>query len=259
MSENLLLLNPADALVTLSAIPERVATTILDPWYNRGVGGQVDNYQSWLRQIFTAAARVSDHVFIWGFPEIVHEVLNEKPPHDFRFVAWLTWYYKNCPSVIRGWRSAQFACLHFSGPNARMYPEHFLNETQLEKHQQQKLRYMPGPGSVIEAPLNIGFVGRAEQTGHPAQKPEKVFEPLVSMTTQPGDIVVDPFCGAGTTGAVCKAMERRAILCDLSDEYTKLTETRLGAERQSFDSLKYFFKNSNTISLSRRDADCTMA
>jgi hypothetical protein len=45
-------------------------------------------------------------------------------------VAWLTWYYKNCPSVIRGWRSAQLTCLHLSKLGAPLYPEHFLNEAQ---------------------------------------------------------------------------------------------------------------------------------
>jgi site-specific DNA-methyltransferase (adenine-specific) len=185
----------------------------------------------WLRLVFAESARISDHVFIWGFPEIIHELLNEAPPHDFEFVAWLTWYYKNCPSVIRGWRSAQYACLHFSRPGAKMYPEHFLNDNQMQKHQQGKLRYMPGPGTVIEAPLNIGFVGRGEQTGHPAQKPESLFEPLVSMTTEEGDTVLDPFCGAGTTGAVCRAMRRRAILCDISDEYLQMAEKRLKLQR----------------------------
>lgn len=141
-----------------------------------------------------------------------------------------------------------------------------MNEVQLEKHAQGKLRYMPGPASVldvpedvIEAPLNIGFVGRKEQTGHPAQKPEKVFEPLVSMTTKEGDIVLDPFCGSGTTGSVCSKMGRRAILSDLSEEYTALAENRLGLKRQPLDSLKNFFKNSNTTSLSSRDAACTIA
>ena len=254
-----LLLTPTDALVTLASVPQRVTTTILDPWYNKGVGGIVEGYQKWLRDVFVAAAAISDHVFIWGFPEVIHEVLNEAPPHDFKFVSWLTWYYKNCPSVIRGWRSAQYACLHFSSQNAKMYPEHFLNETQLEKHQQRKLRYMPGPASVIEVPLNIGFVGRKEQTGHPAQKPERVFEPLVAMTTKEGDVVLDPFCGAGTTGSVCTKMGRRAILADLSDEYTHLAEARLGLDRQPLGSLKNFFKNSNTCALSSREDACTIA
>ena len=85
--------------------------------------------------------------------------------------------------------------------------------------------------SVIDVPLNIGFVGKSEQTGHPAQKPEKVFEPLVLMTTKPGDIVLDPMCGAGTTGAVCTKLGRYAILCDESEDYVSITERRLGIER----------------------------
>jgi DNA modification methylase len=172
------------------------------------------------------SAECSNHVFVWGFPEIVHKVLDRMPP-SFSLLAWITWYYKNCPSVIRGWRSAQYACLHLARTNAKVYPEHFLNAAQIEKQRAGKLRYVPGPASVIDCPLNIGFVGRDEQTGHPAQKPEKVFEPLVLMTTQPGDTVLDPFCGSGTTGAVCKKLGRQAILCDDSPDYVELTRKRL--------------------------------
>ena len=142
-------------------------------------------------------------------------------------MAWLTWYYKNCPSVIRGWRSAQLTCLHLSKDGARLYPEHFLNEKQLEKRAQGKLRYLPGPLSVIETSLLVGFVGRKEQTGHPAQKPEKAIEPLVKMTTQEGDLVLDPMCGSGTTGIVCEKLGRRSILCDVSEEWTEVARRRL--------------------------------
>ena len=157
------------------------------------------DYDDWLHSVVDLASRVSEHVYVWGFPEIVWRLLN-RLPGGLSLVAWLTWYYKNCPSVIRGWRSAQYTCLHLSKPSARLYAEHFLNKAQLEKQQQGKLRYMPGPPSVIDVPLNIGFVGRREQTGHPSQKPETVIEPLIRMTTKPGDVVLDPMCGAGTTG-----------------------------------------------------------
>src|SRR4030065_293461 len=104
-------------------------------------------------------------------------------PPGFDLKAWLTWYYPNCPSVIQGWRSAQNTCLHFGKTGARIYPEHFLNEAQLDRKKAGTLRYMPGPPSVFNVPLNIGFVGRAEQTGHPSQKPIKTIEPLILMTT----------------------------------------------------------------------------
>lgn len=221
------LLPPQEALNSIQQISEPITTTILDPWYNKGVGGTRSDYFEWLKELLDKSAQKSQHIFLWGFPEIVYKVLDSLPER-WSLITWLTWYYPNCPSVIRGWRSAQYTCLHLAKEGACLYPEHFLNEAQLQKKAEGKLRYMPGPPSVIQVPLNIGFVGRSEQTGHPAQKPVKVFEPLILMTTKPGDLVVDPMCGAGTTGQVCAALERRAILCDLSEDYSRITEKRLG-------------------------------
>ena len=58
---------------------------------------------------------------------------------------------------------------------------------------------MPGPTSVIEAALLVGFVGKNEQTGHPSQKPLKVYEPLF-FTTEEDDLIYDPMCGSGEIG-----------------------------------------------------------
>lgn len=168
----------------------------------------------------------ADHVFVWGFPEIVCNTLSALPENT-ELVAWLTWYYKNCPSVIRGWRPAQYACLHLSRKGAAVYPEHFMSGVQAEKYRAGKMRFVPGPPTVFEVPLNIGFVGRGEQTGHPAQKPVRVIEPLVRMSTKAGELVVDPMCGAGTTGVACRALGRRAVLCDESPEYTRLASERI--------------------------------
>lgn len=226
------ILPPQDAFATLRAQTQSVTVAMLDPWYNKGVGGERDDYDEWLRELLHEASRIADHVYLWGFPEIVCAALRPIPP-GMKFVAWITWYFKNCPSVIRGWRSAQMACLHFSKLDARMYPEHFLNEAQLEKQRQGKLRYMPGPPSVIEVPLNIGFVGKREQTGHPSQKPEAVYEQLLRMVTVPGDSILDPMCGSGTSGVVARKLGLKALLCDGSDEYTKMVENRLGLRRVS--------------------------
>jgi len=94
-----------DALATLRQQTNPVTATMLDPWYNRGVGGVIadSEYDEWLTLVLTEAGRISDHVFLWGFPEIVCRML-PRAPKELKFVAWLTWYFKNCPSVIRGWR-----------------------------------------------------------------------------------------------------------------------------------------------------------
>ena len=219
------ILEPADVLDTLDQ-SERVQAVILDPWYNRGVGGEREDYDAWLAAVVQSACRISDHVFVWGFPEILASQIS-RIPKPFSLVSWLTWYYKNCPSVIRGWRSAQNTCLHLASKGAAIYPEHFLNDEQRKRWEDGKMRFVPGPPSVIEAPLNIGFVGKSEQTGHPAQKPLAVIEPLVQMATKKGDTVLDPMCGSGTTGEACLRLMRNAVLCDKSPDYLSLTAARI--------------------------------
>lgn len=219
-------LEPADVMETLRTVGSADAV-ILDPWYNRGVGGTIPKYDEWLGRVVKESFTVAPHVFVWGFPDVVCRVL-ERLPEGTELAAWLTWYYKNCPSIVRGWRSAQYACLHLSKSGARVYPEHFMNEEQIVRYNAGKMRYIPGPPSVMEAPLNIGFVGKNEQTGHPAQKPVAVIEPLVKMSTKVGGLVVDPMCGAGTTGVACMNTGRNAVLCDESSEYIQMTKNRIG-------------------------------
>jgi site-specific DNA-methyltransferase (adenine-specific) len=154
------------------------------------------------------------------------------------FVCWLTWYYKNNPSVIRGWRSSQQACLHYSVKKAKMYPEHFFNQQQQLRFEDKKMRFIPGPSSVIEESLLVGFVGKNEQTGHPSQKPEKVYEKLILMTTKKGDLAYDPMCGSGTTAIVSNKLKVKSIISDNSDEFIKISEKRLGIKRLDLNKIQ---------------------
>jgi site-specific DNA-methyltransferase (adenine-specific) len=221
-----------DCLELVAASGERVKVAMLDPWYNKGIGGERDDYVEYILRLVELTSRFSEHIYLWGFPEIVASFV-DKLPDRLELVAWLTWFYKNNPSVIRGWRSSQMTCLHLATEEHTVYPEHFLNEAQLAKKAEKKLRYMPGPMSVLESPLQIGFVGRKEQTGHKAQKPTKVFEPLIQMVTKPGDLIFDPMAGSGTSGAVARLLGRRALLSDHSEEYTQMMEARLEIERSA--------------------------
>jgi hypothetical protein len=233
--DGVVVLEPAPAEQTLPLLaaidlPAPPACVMLDPWYNKGVGGERDDYDDFVAGLLAAAAVLAPHTYFWGFPEIVARFVGNLPD-GLGLTAWLTWYYKNNPSVIRGWRSAQMTCLHLTRTDATLHPEAFLNEAQLAKQAEGKLRYLPGPPSVIEAALLVGFIGRKEQTGHPAQKPQAVYDPLLQMATVADDLVVDPMCGSGTTGAVARTLGRRAILGDLDPDYVAMVEARLDIER----------------------------
>ncbi len=221
-----------DSLQLLKKYKIHARCTMLDPWYNKGVGKElpIEEYDLFIKKLLRTSSRLSDLLYLWGFPEIIGPYVRYAPK-GFVMSTWLTWYYKNCPSVIRGWRSSQNACIQFVREGTHLYPEHFLNEEQLARYESGNMRFVPGPPSVIESPLIIGFVGKKEQTGHPAQKPEAVFDKLILMATKEEDLLIDPMAGSGTTAASAIRLGRKAILCDQSEAYIQLMEKRLGVSR----------------------------
>ena len=62
---------------------------------------------------------------------------------------------------------------------------------------------------------------------HPTQKPEALLQRILLATTKPGDIVLDPFFGTGTTGAVAKKLGRRFIGIERDKDYVKAAEERI--------------------------------
>ncbi len=66
-----------------------------------------------------------------------------------------------------------------------------------------------------------------ERTGYPTQKPEALLERLVLALTDPGDLVLDPYAGSGTTLAVAARLGRTFVGIDQSDVALEITKNRL--------------------------------
>ncbi len=62
---------------------------------------------------------------------------------------------------------------------------------------------------------------------HPTQKPIALIRDLVLQFSNPGDLVLDPFCGSGTTLAACKELGRRAIGVEVNPGYCEIAVDRL--------------------------------
>jgi DNA modification methylase len=65
---------------------------------------------------------------------------------------------------------------------------------------------------------------------HPTQKPLELIERLMLLSTDPGGLVVDPFCGGGTTAIACHRLKRRCITCDTNSDYVVLAMARLNGQ-----------------------------
>ncbi len=68
------------------------------------------------------------------------------------------------------------------------------------------------------------------QKAHPTQKPEALLYRVMLATTEKGDVVLDPFFGTGTTGAVAKRLGREWIGCEREDFYREIAMQRIDKE-----------------------------
>ena len=98
--------------------------------------------------------------------------------------------------------------------------------------------------------LVVPFWSMPENTDHPAQKPEKLVAKLVLASSRPGDVVLDPFLGSGTTAVVARKLGRRFVGIEMEEAYACLALRRLElAERspaiQGMESGVFWERNSS--------------
>ena len=66
----------------------------------------------------------------------------------------------------------------------------------------------------------------AERLGYPTQKPLSLLERIVTISSNAGDLVLDPFCGCGTTIEACARLGRRWVGIDIARKAVEITEAR---------------------------------
>lgn len=87
------------------------------------------------------------------------------------------------------------------------------------------------PGNVWEVD-RVAF-GAAEQTSHIAVFPEEITERIVRACSEPGDLVLDPFAGSGTTPKVARSLGRRWVGVEISPVYAGEAAIRVGYQQPS--------------------------
>lgn len=91
----------------------------------------------------------------------------------------------------------------------------------------------PQPYSTEKVPGNVWNFSRVrfkmdEYENHPTQKPEALLERIIKASSNPGDVVLDPFSGSFTTSAVAVRLDRVGVGIDLNEEYYEIGLRRSG-------------------------------
>jgi site-specific DNA-methyltransferase (adenine-specific)/adenine-specific DNA-methyltransferase len=93
-------------------------------------------------------------------------------------------------------------------------------------------RNPPRPYNTTKVPGNVWEFARVrfkmdEYENHPSQKPEALLERVIRASSNPGDVVLDPFAGSFSTSAVAQRLGRRSISIERNEAYIKIGLRRL--------------------------------
>jgi len=245
-----------DAIYWLRSQPnESVDLIFADPPYNIKKAEwdtfeSQEQYVDWSVRWIEEAARLlkpTGTLYIFGFSEILAD-LKLPASRFFRGCRWLVWHYKNKANLGNDWGRSHESILHFRktkrftfntddvripyGNHTLKYPEHPQAKTsQYGKASRTKDRLWhphprgAKPKDVLEIPTTCN--GMHEKTPHPTQKPEELLRKIILASSEPGDQVLDPFLGSGTTAVVAEQLKRKWKGCDISPEYSQWAARRI--------------------------------
>ncbi|MCA6069832.1 MAG: adenine-specific DNA-methyltransferase [Endomicrobium sp.] len=117
----------------------------------------------------------------------------------------------------------------------------------------------PQPYNTQKVPGNVWNFNRVrfrmeEYENHPTQKPEALLERIIKASSNPGDVVLDPFSGSFTTSAVALKLQRLSIGIELNPEYFKLGLRRVGICDEYQGEFLHKIKERKTTSRSKQSS-----
>ena len=243
-----------DAKKFLSSLPsESVNTVFTDPPYNIRKAewdkfASLEDYKQWVHEWLVECQRVlkpEGTMYLMGFSEILAHV-SVMAEQLFSSTRWLIWHYRNKPNMSDSdWVRSHEGILHLRKSSSSPFYNEYIREPYNkhtkkypERAQGKTSQYGNGkdhvwapdnrgakPRDVIDIPAISN--GMKESTPHPTQKPEELLRRLLLAVNRPGDLVVDPFGGSGTTYVVCEQLKLTWLGSELEEDYCEMATRRL--------------------------------
>ena len=120
---------------------------------------------------------------------------------------------------------------HKTNPMPRNMNLHFVNSTEAWIYftYKKKTGTFNNGGAMFHDFIETSVTPNGERKSgkHPTQKPEALMQHFVEILSDPGDVILDPFMGSGTTGVVSKRTNRNFIGIELDKSYFKMAKERM--------------------------------
>lgn len=244
MSEPQIILG--DALVELKRMrAASVDLIVADPPYNlgkdygnnhdiRGFDEYLAFSRAWLREAYRILKPDGTIYVFMGFRFIsyLYDMLDRDLSMFFN--SWIVWHYTQGMGKTKGFSPRHDDILMFTKGKDFVFNLDGIRVPQKFYRERNNMRGA-NPGDVWEF-SHVHYCNENRQA-HPTQKPEGLIERMVLASSNPGDTVLDPFSGSGTTLRVCQQLSRAGVGIELNPEYVESTKRRLDKEFKGFDSI----------------------
>jgi len=235
-----------DARSLFHTIPNNsIDLIIADPPYNLGKNygnnhdlKAFDDYLRFSRTWLAEAVRVLNnqgtlYLFMGvRFISYLYDILARE--EALYFNSWICWHYTQGMGRKIGFSPRHDDILMFNKSKTYTFN---LDAVRVPQKYYRSRNNMRGanPGDVWEF-SHVHYCNENRQD-HPTQKPEGLIERMVLASSNPGDIVLDPFAGSGTTLRVCQQLKRTCIGFELNPDYVTIIKKRLAKPFSGFDSI----------------------
>ena len=247
-------IHTSDCIHLLPRIPDgSVDALITDAPYGIGQGRWDQMTKELAEDVVREALRIlkpTGSFFWFGNNEATAEIWSVFEPLHPR---WLTWFYRNSSNIRHqtfGWNSQVIVYGHKGQPvfnmdearvpysentsTSRVAHDDSTSQYGVRRNGKIQKRYHDGgrkPMDVLEFPAVTAGVTQAEGRWHPTQKPLALMRTLVALSTQPDDLVLDPFCGSGTTCLAARQLGRHYIGIERDPDFARKCRQRLAIDR----------------------------
>jgi DNA modification methylase len=220
-----------DSNERIKKIPDHSIDLILtDPPYNLGRYSTGNIKMSW-RKDFNNDVAAWDTVVFNPADWLEEFVRILKPTGNiFAFTSYnLLGQWHQCFDPV--FDTFQFITWHKTNPPPKLRRAGFLNSCELivcmwNKGHTWNFTRQKDMHNFIESPICMGRE-RVKKPVHPTQKPVKVLNHLIKLATKPGDLILDPFMGVGSTGVAALQLGRRFIGIEIDPQYFDAAKNRI--------------------------------
>lgn len=158
-------------------------------------------------------------IWISGTYHIIHSIAFALMEMGYYIINEITWYKPNAaPNMGCRCFTASHETLIWA--KKRKNAKHIFNYSFMKEYNGGK--QMRSMWEISTTPKREKEFGK-----HPTQKPKELLFRCIMSSTNEGDLVLDPFCGSGTTGVVAIENKRRFIGIEKEEEFIQLTKNRI--------------------------------